>query len=448
MTEIAIVVLAAGKGTRMASDRAKVLHQIAGQPMLHHSMRAGLSLSPARVAVVVGFDGEAVAGAARQIAPDAVICQQAEQLGTGHAVRMAEAALAGFAGQLVVLYGDTPFVAPETLARLTGSPDAVTALGFEAADPGRYGRFLLDGDRLLGIVEAKDASPEQLAITTCNSGVMAGPAPLMFELLGKVGNDNAQGEFYLTDVVAMARDAGVESRAVLCDEAETLGVNDRQQLAAAEARFQARARQAAMRGGATLTDPETVHFAWDTVLGRDVIVEPNVVFGPGVSVGDGSRIRAFSHLEQTTLGTGVTIGPFVRLRGGSVLDPGVQLGNFVELKNAHMGPGAKAAHLTYLGDAEIGARSNIGAGTITCNYDGAQKHRTEIGEDVFIGTNTALVAPVKVGDEAYTATGTVVTKDVPPGDLAIARARQENKPGFGRRLREKFQALKDAAKAK
>ncbi|MEL6475861.1 MAG: bifunctional UDP-N-acetylglucosamine diphosphorylase/glucosamine-1-phosphate N-acetyltransferase GlmU [Pseudomonadota bacterium] len=445
--DIAIVVLAAGKGTRMRSARAKVLHQIAGQPMLHHALRAALSLSPAHVAVVVGHDGAAVADSAREVVPDALICAQAEQLGTGHAVRMAETALAGFDGQLIVLYGDTPFVGAETLARLAEAPGALTALGFETGDPGRYGRFLLEGDTLHGIVEAKDATPEQLAITTCNSGVMAGPARAMFEMLGRVTNENAQGEYYLTDLVALARADGLPTRAVLCDEAETLGINDRVQLAAAEARFQDTARLAAMRGGATLIAPDSVHFAWDTVLGQDVVVEPHVVFGPGVRVADRVTIRAFSHIERTVLAEGCAVGPFVRLRGGVRLDPRVQLGNFVELKNAHMAEGAKAAHLTYLGDAEIGAGTNIGAGTITCNYDGAMKHRTTIGEDVFIGTNTALVAPVTVGDGAYTATGTVVTRDVPAGDLAIARARQQNKTGFGTKLRERLAALKAAQKA-
>lgn len=447
LKEIAVVVLAAGKGTRMRSARAKVLHQVAGQPMLHHALRAALSLAPRHLAVVVGHDGEAVAASARELVPDALICAQEEQLGTGHAVKMAEAALAGFEGMLVVLYGDTPFVGTETLMRLTESPGSLTALGFEAADPGRYGRFVLEGERLAAIVEAKDATPEELAISTCNSGVMAGPAPAMFEMLGRLTNDNAQGEYYLTDLVALARADGLLTRAVLCDETETLGINDRVQLAEAEARFQRAARRMAMQSGATLIDPDSVHFAWDTVLGQDVLVEPHVVFGPGVRAADNVTIRAFSHIEATAIAEGCSVGPFVRLRGGAVLDPHVQLGNFVELKNAHMEEGAKAAHLTYLGDAEIGAGSNIGAGTITCNYDGAMKHRTTIGQGAFIGTNTALVAPVTVGEGAYTATGTVVTRDVPPGDLAIARARQQNKEGFGTRLRARLAAQKSQKKA-
>ncbi|MEM8698381.1 MAG: bifunctional UDP-N-acetylglucosamine diphosphorylase/glucosamine-1-phosphate N-acetyltransferase GlmU, partial [Pseudomonadota bacterium] len=310
-----------------------------------------------------------------------------------------------------------------------------------------YGRFVLEGERLAAIVEAKDATPEELAISTCNSGVMAGPALAMFEMLGRLTNDNAQGEYYLTDLVALARADGLPTCAVLCDEAETLGINDRVQLAEAEARFQRAARRMAMQSGATLIDPDSVHFAWDTVLGQDVLVEPHVVFGSGVRVADNVTIRAFSHIERTAIAEGCSVGPFVRLRGGAVLDPHVQLGNFVELKNAHMEEGAKAAHLTYLGDAEIGAGSNIGAGTITCNYDGAMKHRTTIGQGAFIGTNTALVAPVTVGEGAYTATGTVVTRDVPPGDLAIARARQQNKEGFGTRLRARLAAQKSQKKA-
>ncbi|MEM7507583.1 MAG: bifunctional UDP-N-acetylglucosamine diphosphorylase/glucosamine-1-phosphate N-acetyltransferase GlmU [Pseudomonadota bacterium] len=435
---VAVIVLAAGKGTRMRSDRAKVLHEIAGQPMLHHALRTALTLQPERIAVVVGHDGQAVGTSARQIAPAAVICQQSEQLGTGHAVKMARDTMEGFDGQLIVLYGDTPFIRVETLARLRAHPQAITALGFETDEPGRYGRLILNGHDLQAIVEAKDASTQQLAVRTCNSGVMAGPSARMFELLDDLGNDNAQGEYYLTDLVALGRAAGVETRAILCDQAETLGINDRVELAEAEARLQASARIAAMQGGATLIAPETVHFAWDTQLGQDVVVEPNVIFGPGVQVADGARIRAFSHLEGAKVGPGCIVGPYARLRPGTMLEPDARIGNFVELKNAYMGAGAKANHLTYIGDASVGAGSNLGAGTITCNYDGFDKHSTEIGENAFVGVNTALIAPVTVGDRAYIATGTVVTRDIPEGDLAIGRTRQENKPGFGDKLREQL----------
>lgn len=444
---VAVVILAAGKGTRMRSALPKVLHEIAGQPMLHFAMRAALRLSPERLAVVVGHEAEAVASSARAVRPDVAICRQEEQLGTGHAVRTARPALEGFEGTLVVLYGDTPFVADATLAQLIAEPETLTALGFDAAEPGRYGRFLMEGDRLEAIVEAKDATPEQLAITTCNSGVMAGPAALMLRLLDRVSDDNAQGEFYLTDLIGLACAEGHRPRAVLCDEAETLGINDRVQLAEAEAAFQTRARREAMLAGATLQAPETVHFAWDTVLGRDVVVEPNVCFAPGVSVADGARIRAFSHLEGATVGPGAIVGPYARLRPGTVLGDDVRIGNFVETKNATLGQGAKANHLTYIGDASVGENANLGAGTITCNYDGFDKHFTRIGANAFIGVNSALVAPVEIGDDAYTATGSVITRNVPAGDLSIARARQENKAGIGRKLRERLAAAKAKRKA-
>lgn len=437
---VAVVVLAAGKGTRMKSRHAKVLHEIAGQPMLHFALRSALALSPERVAVVIGHGGDEVAASARALVPEAQICVQAEQLGTGHAVRMAEAAVAGFEGTLVVLFGDTPFIRPETLDRLVERPDAISVLGFRTDAPGRYGRLVLEGDGLLGIVEAKDASPEQLKITACNSGVMAGPAPVMTALLDQLTPRNAQGEYYLTDLVALGRDGGHGTRAVFCDQAETLGINDRADLAQAEAAFQARARQNAMAGGATLADPDTVYFAWDTRIGSDVVIEPNVVFGPGVTVHDRVTIRAFSHLSECEIASDVGIGPFARLRGGTTVAKGAYVGNFVEMKHVEFGPGAKASHLTYVGDAAVGRDANLGAGTITCNYDGAAKHRTEIGERAFIGSNTLLIAPVSIGDDAYTGTGTVVTRNVPDGDLAIARVRQENKTGFGKKLRERLAA--------
>ncbi|MEM8841027.1 MAG: bifunctional UDP-N-acetylglucosamine diphosphorylase/glucosamine-1-phosphate N-acetyltransferase GlmU [Pseudomonadota bacterium] len=442
-TPIAVVILAAGQGTRMRSDRAKVLHKIAGQPMLHFAMRAAMTLEPARMAVVVGFDGEEVAASARAIAPDVEICVQDEQLGTGHAVRMAEAALSGFDGTLVVLFGDTPFVGPGSMAALVTAPDALTVLGFETDAPGRYGRLDIRDGQLERIVEAKDATPNELRITACNSGLMAGPAPVMLELLRELSCDNAQGEYYLTDLAGLARAGGIKTRAVFCDQSETLGINSRADLAAAEAAWQQRARGEAMLAGATLIAPESVSFAWDTVLGRDVVIEPNVFFGPGVRVSDRVSIRAFCHLESCEIAPDVSIGPFARVRGGCEIGDGAYIGNFVEMKNVAFGAGAKASHLTYVGDAGVGERANLGAGTITCNYDGMNKHRTEIGARAFIGSNTSLVAPVRVGDDAYTGTGTVVTRDVPAGDLAIARVRQENKAGFGKALRERLAAKKN-----
>ena len=449
-TPLAVVLLAAGKGTRMKSERPKVLHEIAGAPMLHHAMRPALALGPERLVVVVGHGGEAVGAAARALAPEAVVVEQREQLGTGHAVQTARDALEGFRGDVLVLFGDTPFIRDETLrtvlqTRAAGA-DLVT-LGFEAADPGRYGRLRMAEDGTLeAIVEAKDASPEELAIKMCNSGVMAGDAEVFLRLLEKLGNQNAQGEYYLTDLVGLARDAGRTARVALCAEAETLGINDRTELARAEAIWQDRARTAAMAGGVTMTAPETVFLAHDTRLAPDVVIEPHVVFGPGVSVEAGARIRAFTHLEGARIGRGAVVGPYARLRPGAKIGDGAHIGNFVEVKNASLGAGAKANHLTYIGDADIGAGSNLGAGTITCNYDGFSKHRTEVGTNAFIGVNTALVAPVRVGDAAYVATGTVVTEDVPADALAIGRSRQTNKPGLASRLRHKLAAARAAKK--
>ena len=440
---VAVVILAAGKGTRMRSALPKVLHPVGNAPMLHHAMLAGQALSPARTVVVVGHGGEAVADAARALDPATRIAVQEQQNGTGHAVLAASAALAGFEGDLYVLYGDTPFISGGTLRAMRAARAAadVVALGFRAADPGRYGRLVLsDGDALEAIVEAKDATPDQLAIDICNSGVMAADCVTMLGLLARTGTDNAQGEQYLTDIVHIARGDGLTCRAVLCDEAETLGINDRVQLAAAEAIFQSRARDAAMLAGATLIAPETVFFSLDTQLGRDVTVQPHVIFGPGVSVADGTEIRAFSHLEGAEVGAAAQVGPFARLRPGAVLAPETRIGNFVEIKNATLGQGAKVNHLSYIGDATIGPNVNVGAGAITCNYDGFAKHRTEVGEGAFIGVNAALVAPVTIGAGAYVGTGSVLTEDVPADALAIARSRQTNKPGLAARLRQKFAA--------
>jgi len=444
----AVVILAAGQGTRMRSALPKALHPIAGAPMLHHAMRAGAALAPARTAIVVGHGSEAVAEAAHALDPGARICRQERRLGTGHAVLTAAEALAGFEGDLVVLFADTPFIRPETLAAISAKRAAgaeLVALGFETDAPGKYGRLVLSaGDRLERIVEARDATAEELAIPICNSGVMAGDCRTVLDLLGRVGTDNAQGEVYLTDIVGLARAEGRDCRVVLCDAAETLGINDRVELAAAEAAFQARAREAAMLGGATLIAPETVHLAHDTRLGRDVVVEPHVVFGPAVEIAEGARVRAFCHIEQTRLGPGTVVGPFARLRGGAHLAEAARIGNFVEVKNAALGAGTKAMHLSYLGDAAVGAGANIGAGTITCNFDGESKNPTEIGPGAFIGTATALVAPVSVGANAYVATGTVVTRDVPEDALAIARTEQVNREGLAPRLRQKLAAKKAA----
>ena len=438
----ALIILAAGLGTRMRSDVPKVLHEVAGAPLLAHAIRAGQALEPERVVVVAGHGAEAVEAAAREVAPEARVVLQQEQLGTAHAVAQAAPALEGVAGDAVVLYGDTPFIRPETLSAMAAARESadIVVLGFHAAEPGRYGRLVTDGDRLERIVEYKDATEAERAITLCNSGVMAADAALLAELVAQVGNDNASGEYYLTDVVALARAEGRTAGVVVCDEAETLGVNSRAELAAAEAAFQARARAEALETGVTLAAPETVHFAFDTEVGRDAVVEPYVVFGPGVTVETGARIRAFSHLEGCHVARGAVVGPYARLRPGAELAEDVRVGNFVEVKNARLSAGAKANHLTYLGDAEVGADANIGAGTVTCNYDGVSKHRTEIGAGAFIGSDTMLVAPVRVGAGALTASGSVITEDVPDEALAVGRARQVTKPGLARKLFETLRA--------
>ena len=441
---VSLVILAAGLGSRMNSDLPKVLHPLAGAPLLAHAMRAGAMLGPERVVVVTGHGAEAVAKAARAEDPEARIAHQAEQLGTAHAVAQARIPLEGFAGDVVVLYGDTPFVRPETLERMreARARHAVVVLGFEAADPGRYGRLILQGEMLERIVEYKDATEDERAITLCNSGVVCADALTLFQLIDAVGNDNAAGEYYLTDIVSIARQKGLSVGAVRCDEAETLGINTRTELAAAESAFQTRARVEALETGVTLIAPETIHFALDTAIGRDAVIGPNVVFGPGVTVESGATIRAFCHLEGCHVSRGATVGPFARLRPDAYLAEDVHVGNFVEIKNANLDEGAKVNHLTYIGDADIGEGTNIGAGTITCNYDGVFKHRTVIGKRAFIGSDTMLVAPVTVGDNAMTGSGSVITGDVPAGALALGRARQENKPGLAVRLMDRLKALK------
>ena len=440
----ALVILAAGKGTRMNSDLPKVLHPIAQAPLLAHAMRAGAALAPERTVIVAGHAAEAVAAAARELDETAEVVLQTEQLGTAHAVDQARAALAGFEGEVIVLYADTPFISPQTLERMLAAraDHDLVVLGFEAADPGRYGRLVMTGDALDRIVEFKDATDEEHSITLCNSGLIACQSALLFDLIAQVGNNNAAGEYYLTDIVALARGRGLSVTAVRCEEAETLGVNSRADLAAADAVFQARARAALLDDGVTLMDPSSVYLAFDTVIGRDAVIEPQVVFGPGVTVESGATIRAFSHLEGCHVSRGAVVGPFVRLRPGAELAEDTRVGNFVEIKNAQVHEGAKINHLSYVGDATVGAGSNIGAGTITCNYDGVMKHRTEIGAGVFVGSNTMLVAPVSLGDRSMTASGSVITRDVAPGALAIARAGQENKPGRAVKLFELLKARK------
>jgi len=442
--QVSLIVLAAGQGTRMNSDLPKVLHQIGAAPLLHHAMAAGRALDPAKVVVVAGHGVEAVGQAALAFDETAEVVVQATQLGTAHAVAQAAPLLADTAGDVVVLYGDTPFIRGETVSAMLAARarHAVVVLGFTARDPGRYGRLIAEGEDLERIVEYKDASAAERAITLCNSGVVCADAMLLFDLVAAVGNANASGEYYLTDIVEIARARGLSAGVVVCDEAETLGINTRAELATAEAAFQARARAKALAAGVTLTAPETVFFALDTFIGRDAVIGPNVIFGPGVTIESGAEIKGFCHLEGCHISRGAKVGPFARLRPGAELAEDVHVGNFVEVKNAVLDEGVKVGHLTYLGDAHVGAHTNIGAGTITCNYDGVAKHHTEIGAHAFIGSDTMLVAPVTVGARALTASGSVITQDVPAEALALARAPQVNKPGLAVRLMAGFKAAK------
>ncbi|HUT51083.1 MAG TPA: bifunctional UDP-N-acetylglucosamine diphosphorylase/glucosamine-1-phosphate N-acetyltransferase GlmU [Alphaproteobacteria bacterium] len=444
--ELAALILAAGKGTRMKSALPKVLHPIAGRTMVGHVLDTLAGLNPARVAVVIGPGMEAVAEA---VAPAAAVVQP-EQLGTADAVKAARDGLPSIDGTVLVLYGDTPFIGRATLekmvaAREAAAETAVVVLGFRPADPGAYGRLVLGatGD-LQAIVEAREASPDELAIDLCNSGVMAIDGARLWDLIDAVGNDNAKGEYYLTDIVAIARGQGLACAYIEADAEELSGVNSRAELAVAEAIMQQRLRAAAMANGATLIDPTTVWFSTDTRIGQDVTIGPNVFFGPGVSVADGAEIRAFSHLEGATLGEDVTIGPFARLRPGAVVAKGARVGNFVEVKNATLEEGAKVNHLSYIGDARVGKAANVGAGTITCNYDGFLKHHTDIGDGAFIGSNTALVGPVKIGDGAIVGAGSTITKDVAAGALAVERADTKTTLGWAKMFREKKSAEKAA----
>jgi bifunctional UDP-N-acetylglucosamine pyrophosphorylase/glucosamine-1-phosphate N-acetyltransferase len=446
---VSLIVLAAGMGTRMNSDLPKVLHHVAAAPLLHHALAAGRSLDPSRIVVVTGHGAAEVAKSAQAFDETCEAVVQDPQLGTAHAVAQAAPLLADAPGDAIVLYGDTPFVRPETLQAMLDARarHAVVVLGFQARDPGRYGRLIATGEDLQRIVEYKDATDEERAITLCNSGVICASAKTLFDLVSKVGNANAAEEFYLTDIIEIARAQGLSAGVVTCEESETLGINTRAQLAEAEAAFQARARAEALENGVTLTAPETVFFALDTHIGRDAIIGPNVLFGPAVTIESGAEIKGFCHLEGCHISRGATVGPFARLRPGAELAEDVHVGNFVEIKNATLDEGVKVGHLTYIGDADIGEFTNIGAGTVTCNYDGVMKHRTKIGKRAFIGSDTMLVAPVQIGDDALTASGSVITQDVPAEALALARAAQINKPGLATKLMARLKAIK-AAKGK
>ncbi|KTE22223.1 bifunctional N-acetylglucosamine-1-phosphate uridyltransferase/glucosamine-1-phosphate acetyltransferase [Sphingopyxis sp. H050] len=445
---IAAIILAAGKGTRMKSDLHKVLHPIAGRPMLLHLMAAVDALAPARKVVVVGDKADQIEAA---LAGSADLAVQEPQLGTGHAVQQAESALAGFDGDVLILYGDVPFVPTATMQAMIdrlGAADApaVVVLAFEPADPLQYGRVITDGDYVTKMVEHKDATDAERAVKLCNSGLMAAKARDLFALLARVTDDNAAKEFYLVDIVNIANADGRRCAVVKTDPNDVAGINSRAELARAEAQWQEFRREEAMADGASLRAPETVWFSWDTEIGRDVTIEPNVFFGPGVKVADGATIRGFSHIEGATIATGCEVGPYARLRPGAVLEEKAKVGNFVEVKKAVLGKGAKANHLSYIGDATVGAGANIGAGTITCNYDGYFKYRTEIGENAFIGSNSALVAPVKIGRDAIVAAGSAVTRDVADGELRLVRGEQLVKPGWADRFHDAMRKKKAAEK--
>jgi bifunctional UDP-N-acetylglucosamine pyrophosphorylase/glucosamine-1-phosphate N-acetyltransferase len=433
----AVIVLAAGQGTRMRSTLPKVLHKIGGRPMLAHILAAAKALGVARTVVVTSAGAEAVAALAQEWGAETAV--QQKQLGTAHAVLAAEAALKDFDGQLLVLYGDAPLVRLDTLQRLvSGAGAGLSALGFRAANPTGYGRMVAKGTRLLRIVEEKDASYEEKRVDLCFAGPLSGPARKIFECLHRVGNRNAQGEFYLTDVFAIAGSARMHTTIVEGTESEMQGVNSRAQLADAEVAFQARRRKDLMEAGVSFAAPETVFLQADTVIESDAVIGPYVVFGPGVTIKRGAEIRAFTHIDASEVGEGAIVGPFARLRPGAVLEEGVHVGNFVEIKNARLEKGAKVNHLSYVGDARVGEATNIGAGTITCNYDGAEKHRTDIGANVFIGSDSTLVAPVSVGDGAYVAAGSTITQDVEADALAFGRARQAAKAGGATKLRARM----------
>jgi bifunctional UDP-N-acetylglucosamine pyrophosphorylase/glucosamine-1-phosphate N-acetyltransferase len=433
------IVLAAGEGTRMRSRLPKALHAIGGRTLLEHGLATAAQAGATEIAIVVGPDHGAIAEVAQRVMPKAQIFEQRERQGTAHAVLAAKKAIARGADDILVMFADTPLVKPETLAKLRAAlrdGAAVAVLGFHPADPSGYGRLVTQGAELIAIREERDTTAPERAIGFCNGGLMALAGDKAFAILGHIGKENAKGEYYLTDAVAIARDMGLKAVAIETSEDDVRGINTKAQLAQAEDVLQTRLRAAAMDAGVTMVAPQTVYLSADTKFGRDVTIEPNVMFGPGVTVEDGATIRSFSHLEGAHVGKGARVGPFARLRPGAKLGADVHIGNFVEVKEATIEAGAKANHLSYIGDARVGAGANIGAGTITCNYDGAAKHHTDIGTGSFIGSNSSLVAPVKIGDRAYVGSGSVVTKDVPADALAVARSKQTVKEGWAKRLRQ------------
>ncbi|HZN30193.1 MAG TPA: bifunctional UDP-N-acetylglucosamine diphosphorylase/glucosamine-1-phosphate N-acetyltransferase GlmU [Xanthobacteraceae bacterium] len=441
------IVLAAGEGTRMRSAHPKVLHAVAGRSLLAHVLEAVRAAGGSMAAVVIAPGADAVGAEARRVLPDADIFVQAERRGTAHAALAAKSAMARGADDVLIIFGDTPMVRPQTLIRMRealGAGAAIVVLGFRPKDPTGYGRLVLQGDELVAIREELEASAAERALDLCNGGLMAFAGPTALAILERIGNANRKGEYYLSDAIAIARAMGLKAVVLETEEDDVRGINTRAQLAETETALQQRLRKAAMDAGVTLVAPETVFLAADTKFGRDVVVEPFVVFGQGVTIEDNAVIRSFSHLDRTHVGKGARVGPYARLRPGTRLGEDVHVGNFVEVKEALIEAGAKANHLSYIGDATVGAGANVGAGTITCNYDGVAKHRTEIGKNAFIGSNSALVAPVKIGDGAYVGSGSVITHDVPADALAVARGRQTVKEGWAARLR----SLKAAGRKK
>jgi bifunctional UDP-N-acetylglucosamine pyrophosphorylase/glucosamine-1-phosphate N-acetyltransferase len=439
------IVLAAGEGTRMRSQQPKVLHKVGGQSLLSHVLAAVQAAGGTSAAVVVGPNAEAVAAEARRVLPTAEAFVQTERRGTAHAVLAARAAFARGPDDVLVIFADTPLIRPQTLGRMRNAlanGAAVAVLGFRPKDPTGYGRLVMQDGELAAIREELDASPEERKIGLCNGGLMAFAGPSALTILERIGHDNRKGEYYLTDAIAIARAMKLKTAVIETEEDDVRGINTRAQLAETEAALQQRLRQAAMDAGATLVAPETVFLSADTRLGRDVVVEPFVVFGKGVTVEDNATIRSFSHLDRAHVGKGAIVGPFARLRPGATLHEDVRVGNFVEVKEAVIEAGAKANHLSYIGDTTVGAGANVGAGTITCNYDGVAKHRTEIGKGAFIGSNSSLVAPVKIGEGAYVGSGSVITHDVPADALAVGRGRQSVKEGWAARLRARKAAAK------
>ncbi len=445
MTQRAAVILAAGQGTRMKSPLPKMLHAVGGRTLVDRAIDAAQGLGCEKIVVVVGTHSPALAERVKARLGEGAVAIQDPPLGTAHAVLAAREALKGWGGDVVITNGDHPLQGPADMAPLFELRERgadIAVLGFEADDPSAYGRMLLDGERLLRIVEAKEATPDELLIKACNTNVMAAPAGLLLDLLAQVRNDNAKGEYYLTDVILLANGAKLDVRAAMAAEEAVMGVNSQAELAAAEATFQRRRRSELLDAGVWMPAPDTVHFAWDTKVAGGVVIEPNVVFAPGVEVEAGAVIRAFSHLEGAIVRAGALIGPYARLRPGADIGEGAHIGNFVEVKKVKVGKGAKANHLSYLGDGTVGEKANIGAGTIFCNYDGFDKAETHVGAGAFIGSDTALVAPVTVGDGAYTGSGSVITRDVAADSLALARGQQVEKPGWAARYRAAKQLLK------